>query len=262
MSLRVPSIVLRRNIRVGTSLSRANRVNVRPKATSKRDFSSESSPATKSNALSPEASSAADSSTVAAIESVVRHGPGDRVMCLDVGGKHFYTLRSTIAANPVLSNIVARAEANGELTSSGSAVFVDRDPKHFATILTYLRNKSDGLSYSDKTGLKKGDHRVQLPKDSMVLAELYVEASYFQIEPLKDALCQTSIFTWIASATSGKQNPFNMVSNAVKALRTFAIGVAGFGGTTLSIKQFTGSNDEMLTEEKEQPPPTKDLAPA
>ena len=46
---------------------------------------------------------------------------------------------------------VVRAENNMEETIiSGSttnqhAIFIDRDPKHFDMILTYLRNKADGI---------------------------------------------------------------------------------------------------------------------
>ena len=209
------------------SLSRANGVYSRP--IGRRLLSSEEKSAT----VTPKTASANNlqaARETSATSSVARHGPDDKVMCLDVGGKHFYTLKSTIAANPVLSDIVARAEANGELTSSGNAVFVDRDPKHFQLVLTYLRNKSEGLSYNDKTGMNK-NRRVQLPTDPVELSDLYIEASYFQIEPLKDALCHHSIFTWVASAFSGKKNPFNIVSDAVTALRRGALALAGVGST-------------------------------
>lgn len=223
MSMRSSIVLLRQNKFV-PSLSRANRVYNRH--IGKRLLSSEEKSAVKPSTASANLEATDETLTT----SVVRHGPDDKVMCLDVGGKHFYTLKSTVAANPVLADIVARAEANGELTSSGNAVFVDRDPKHFQVILSYLRNKSEGLSYNDKTGLNK-NRRVQLPKDPEVLSDLYIEASYFQIEPLKDALCHHSIFTWVASAFSGRQNPFNIVSDAVTALRRGALALAGVGGT-------------------------------
>ena len=75
---------------------------------------------------------------------ISRHGVGDGVITLNVGGKNFLTLRSTINQNAVLTEYVTRAEANKELTQE--AVFIDRDPKHFGMILSYLRNKADGLS--------------------------------------------------------------------------------------------------------------------
>lgn len=86
---------------------------------------------------------------------IQRHGPSDGVITLDVGGTKFRTLRSTVAHNAVLMDHVARAEANSEMSVAGgsasasasatAAIFVDRDPKHFGMILTYLRNRADGV---------------------------------------------------------------------------------------------------------------------
>src|SRR5210317_384150 len=73
-----------------------------------------------------------------------RHGPNDRVITLNVGGKQFQTLRSTISQNSVLYAHVLRAESNSEYLGD-KIVFIDRDSKHFHVILTYLRNKADGL---------------------------------------------------------------------------------------------------------------------
>ena len=64
---------------------------------------------------------------------VVRHGPGDGCITLNVGGKEFQTLRSTVFANEVLAKHVVRAEANQEITKSG-AVFIDRDPGVYAPV--------------------------------------------------------------------------------------------------------------------------------
>mmetsp|Transcript_28264 Transcript_28264/g.68783 ORF Transcript_28264/g.68783 Transcript_28264/m.68783 type:complete len:318 (+) Transcript_28264:79-1032(+) len=84
-----------------------------------------------------------------AVSLVPRHGHGDRLIKLNVGGKEFPTLQSTLQASPVLAEYCARAEANGELESSG-AIFIDRDPTHFAFILTFLRNKTEGIAYNSK----------------------------------------------------------------------------------------------------------------
>mmetsp|Transcript_5914 Transcript_5914/g.10806 ORF Transcript_5914/g.10806 Transcript_5914/m.10806 type:complete len:259 (-) Transcript_5914:52-828(-) len=254
MSVRASSIVLRQN-KLVPGISRANRVYTR--YAGRRLLSSEEPSAVKPSTRTASANLEAIGESSAT--SIVRRGPDDKVMCLDVGGKHFYTLKSTIAANPVLADIVARAEAYGDLTSNGNAVFVDRDPRHFQVILTYLRNTSEGLSYNDKTGIKTRINkvqRVQLPKDSEALSDLYLEASYFQIEPLKDALCHHSIFTWIASAFSGRQNPFNLVSDAVRTLRRGALALAGVGGTmslgTLKVQLFPWSNGKNEGEEESE----------
>jgi BTB/POZ domain len=74
-----------------------------------------------------------------------RHGVGDAIVCLNVGGQEFYTLRSTIQTSPILESIVASAEANPsalKMTETG-AIFVDRDPTHFPTILEYLRLRAE-----------------------------------------------------------------------------------------------------------------------
>lgn len=65
--------------------------------------------------------------------TIHRHGAGDATITLNVGGKEFHTLRSTVNANAVLSTLVVRAEQNKELTKGG-AVFVDRDPAHFEIV--------------------------------------------------------------------------------------------------------------------------------
>lgn len=201
-----------------------------------RNFSGETAPAqvTKQSESSLEgAASGAVASSSSSLENVTRHGAGDGVICLDVGGKHFYTLRSTIASNPVLSDIVTRAEANGELTSHNNAIFVDRDPKHFGTILTYLRNKSEGLTFAKKATFKHKNQHVQLPQEKKLLAELYIEATYFQLDPLKDALCHHSIFTLFASMLGGVGNPFEAVASTAKMMRRAALALVAGGSIHL-----------------------------
>ena len=57
-------------------------------------------------------------------QSIVRHGSGDGVVTLNVGGKEFITLRSTLQINPVLRDRVLRAEANQEFGPKAS-IFID-----------------------------------------------------------------------------------------------------------------------------------------
>lgn len=84
------------------------------------------------------------------IDKIVRHGNGDRCITLSVGGTRFTTLRSTVEECPVLEEHVSRAEKNKEILLDG-AVFIDRDPKHFVSI---LKMRLDGKS--DLDGLRSG----------------------------------------------------------------------------------------------------------
>lgn len=61
------------------------------------------------------------------LSRIERHGQGDAFITLNVGGTEFHTLRSTVAANQVLAEHVARAEANHEITKNG-AVYVLYQP--------------------------------------------------------------------------------------------------------------------------------------
>ncbi|KAG7343516.1 BTB/POZ domain containing protein [Nitzschia inconspicua] len=76
------------------------------------------------------AEEAADTNFVSSYQHVLRHGPGDGVITLNVGGKEFKTLQSTMQQSTVLCETVARAQANGEVLDQ-KVVFVDRDPTHF-----------------------------------------------------------------------------------------------------------------------------------
>lgn len=155
---------------------------------------------------------------------VQRHSPGDGVITLNIGGKNFQTLRSTIAQNEVLMGHLLRSEANAGETIENHAVFVDRDYKHFGTILEYLRNKADGVyihpSVAQRLLLKKLNDSntesgsaennceavrdnetkqenksisrtsfIELPTDSKTLTELYFESIYYNVPELTEHIC-------------------------------------------------------------------------
>jgi BTB/POZ domain len=164
------------------------------------------------------------------LADVARHGPGDAVITLNVGGKEFFTLRSTVASNDVLAEHVARAEANQEFTRGGSAIFIDRDPTHFPLILNHLRNKVCGLSYHSSLKKHKGDYHVQLPHDSKQLRDIYVEAQHYRIEELQAALCERSIIVSILSAfDGGGSNPFDQATKLYQHLRVAMLTFGGVG---------------------------------
>jgi hypothetical protein len=187
--------------------------------------------------------------------TIQRHGPGDKVITLNVGGKQFQTLRSTIAQNSVLYDHVLRAEANMEYmgasngsSSSADAVFIDRDPKHFNVILMYLRNKADGLVSDAATSSTSSTLRfgkklsvnssspsspIHLPTDSNLLSEIYFESLHYDIPEMTDLICSRQWFTRVFKLF-GSNNPFKMAGVAylnMKRLLILSGGVlTGLGG--------------------------------
>jgi hypothetical protein len=145
---------------------------------------------------------------------------GDGVITLNVGGKNFLTLRSTISQNAVLTQYVTRAEANKELAKE--AVFIDRDPKHFGTILSYLRNKADGVSTTSLTARLRSKvnsepsaaETVFLPQDQQSLQEIYYESLHYQIPELTSYIC-TKGFLVEYLQMFGFKNPFQMAASAL-----------------------------------------------
>lgn len=173
---------------------------------------------------------------------IIRHGRGDACITLNVGGKEFYTLRSTIAMNSVLSDHVVRAEQNHEILRNG-AVFIDRDPDHFPILLKYLRNKVEYETLRncvDKTSLKRiVKSFIDLPSDPKVLRELYIEAVFYRMKDLQDMLKDTSVLVQMATVISkttgstGAINPFDWMIKFWAQLRALVVGVSVVGGSYL-----------------------------
>lgn len=164
-----------------------------------------------------------------------RHGTGDGVLRLNVGGKEFITLRSTVNSNSVLFERVSSAEANTEVLHNG-AVFIDRDPQHFGIILQHLRNRVEMLSYySQGQSIVKmanknfTDKFIQLPEDDAILRDLYLEATYFRIPELQAALYEKNWFVKIMSVFSGGKNPFDMATKWLAWLRGALITFGSLG---------------------------------
>jgi hypothetical protein len=171
---------------------------------------------------------------------ISRHGTGDGVITLNVGGKNFLTLRSTISQNAVLSEYVSRAEANKELAQE--AIFIDRDNKHFGIILSYLRNKADGLymnnSLSSRLRSKVNNapsaaETVFLPKDQQSLQELYYESMHYDIPELTSYICAKGFFVKYLQMF-GAKNPFQMAATALTIGRRIFVfigtAITGMGG--------------------------------
>ncbi|KAL7530128.1 hypothetical protein ACHAWF_003255 [Thalassiosira exigua] len=166
-----------------------------------------------------------------AVPAILRHGPDDGLVTLNVGGKTFQTLRSTVAQNAVLMDHVVRAERNSDL---GGAVFVDRDPKHFGTILSYLRNKADGVHgrstarrkrklFGDEGGGSSGRDpdrlstavaksiSTLLPKDSNSLREIYLESVHYDMPELTNCIVSQRTLARMCDLF-GSKNPLEMTA--------------------------------------------------
>ena len=168
---------------------------------------------------------------------IVRHGEADGVITLNVGGKEFKTLRSTIQVNPVLHEHVLKAEANQEFINE--SVFIDRSPDNFGLILAHLRNVADSITtvrskkyaYLQRLVKNEPDREVniQIPTDRAKQRDLFIEARYFQIRELEKTLCSYDFFTWIASSASGSGNPFNVANQWLQGVRRSLMATGGVG---------------------------------
>lgn len=114
--------------------------------------------------------------TLAAMESDEQQAEGvakekRNIVALNVGGTTFATTLTTLTKNP---NSMLGAMFSGRYTLSTDdkkRYFIDRDGKHFGTILNYLR---DGC--------------VTIPESNVARAELLIEAQYYQLSGLIDLL--------------------------------------------------------------------------
>lgn len=91
---------------------------------------------------------------------------------LNVGGSIYTTSRTTLASNS--ESMLARMTAPDSLptaTDSNNRIFIDRDGPLFRYIVNFLRDK-----------------RLSLPENFTEHAQLYSEADFYQIEPIKQQL--------------------------------------------------------------------------
>lgn len=192
-------------------------------------------------------------------DCVTRRGPDDHIVTVIVGDKEFKTLKSTLQVSPVLSDLLQRAEEQQQLlqesstsaSTSSTKLFLDRDPKHFPVILQYLRNKVEDVSYNReckshqnhsshnwlKAKKKSSQHTKYIRLDTKdadpsYLEDLYLEATYYELDELKVQLDHTTFvvraFQFISGGSSSI-NPFERTKQVVATLRTTSLAVAGLG---------------------------------
>lgn len=112
-------------------------------------------------------------------ENIERNGPDDMIISVHVGGEEFKTLKSTLQICPRLWDALERAEKR----ESFDTIFIDRDPKHFPTILTYLRNKADGITYDHKNPTRESDNsddKTNNHRNKVEVAKENLEETYFK----------------------------------------------------------------------------------
>lgn len=111
------------------------------------------------------------------------------IINLNIGGKHFSTLKSTIEKCPNLLLMYI----NGRLTpiyDKNGSIFIDRNPENFHLILDYLRSE------------RKSDF--QLPKlDDDTLKTLLSDAEFFQTPCLRN-LIHTQLISRILNSNEFK----------------------------------------------------------
>ena len=111
----------------------------------------------------------------------------DGITKLNVRGKQFITLRSTVAQSPMLHKCVEAAEGNDALLQDGT-VFIDRDPALLAIVLDHMRNMASEVSRPGKLRVAGVADRITVELETTSWIErrsLWTEASYYQLEALQ-----------------------------------------------------------------------------
>ena len=97
------------------------------------------------------------------------------IVTLDVGGTLFKTTRTTLGQYPETSMLAAMFDPDSlrppALRDDNGAYFIDRNPKAFAAILSYLRTGELFESY-----------------DGITMGEVLSEARYFGLQGLVDKI--------------------------------------------------------------------------
>ena len=150
----------------------------------------------------------------------------DGIIKLNVGGKQFITLRSTVAQSPTLYKCVEAAEGNNALLQDGT-VFIDRDPALFAIVLDHMRNMASEVSRPGKLAvISQGSYRITVELETTSWIErrsLWAEASYYQLEALqKEVTLHQHTLGWYE-----RIGGLGVLGSTVKAARAVQFTVAG-----------------------------------
>ncbi|OEU06368.1 hypothetical protein FRACYDRAFT_254813 [Fragilariopsis cylindrus CCMP1102] len=216
---------------------------------------------------------------------IERHSIEDTIISVHVSDKIFKTLKSTLQYSPILWETIVRSEEQQQQNKSDTidSIFIDRDPKHFPTILAYLRNEADGISYSsnDVSSSNGGSSTkctasaiykikgkilaskdksnnaytkyVRLPSggDAAELEELFIEAKHYQLDDLQKQLrhCTFALqaISFLRGSGSGNNNPFNGLKEIIQTIRTTTLMLVGTGTTIGGINWATSFSETKNT---------------
>ncbi|KAF1767603.1 hypothetical protein GCK72_007562 [Caenorhabditis remanei] len=106
---------------------------------------------------------------------------------LDIGGTVFKTTRQTLTKHDGSFKTMLEADTPVEKDDNG-CIFIDRDPRHFPSILNYLR-----------------DGYVRLPNSEHTVREILREAKHYKLEGLKE-LCEAKLVTGFSLVEKNNQS--------------------------------------------------------
>lgn len=95
---------------------------------------------------------------------------------------------------------------------------------------------SSSTSHNLKKRIGAAKSALVLPKDNIVLQELYAEATYYRLDDLANTLCNTSLLVQ-AVGLFVRSNPFAEVSKLVARLRATMLAFGTVGTVSVGVKQ-------------------------
>ena len=96
------------------------------------------------------------------------------VINLNIGGSKFTTSLQTLRSDPSSMLGVMFSGRYPITKQNDGSIFIDRDGRHFHTILNYLRGTISSMK--------------QLPDDRLTLSDLFNEVDYYQIQGLREII--------------------------------------------------------------------------
>lgn len=122
----------------------------------------------------------------------------DGFVTINVGGKEFATLLSTLKKADTISKFIGGEKIRNMVKPKDGTIFVDRDTKHFPLILNVLR---------DIDFFRRERRMCSLPTDEIELSEIELEAKFYGIDELV-AYCKNILLNKEVAAGSSNIDGF------------------------------------------------------